>query len=88
METVLISGKDFSNVKEAVDWANSTVGRVVPHNSNLKITNVLHFQVVPEGNTFSMVLQVEIERNTSMSSMVIKMREEMNPSEEVIEEEA
>ena len=82
METLLITGKGFDNVKEAADWANNTVGRVVPHNSNLKIMRVLHFQVVPEGNTLSMVLQVEIERNTSMSSMVIKMREEMDPSEE------
>ena len=55
---------------------------VVPHNSNLKIMKILRFQVVPEGDTFSIVLQVEIERNTSMSSMVIKMREEMTPSEE------
>ena len=82
METLLIAGKDFNTVKEAVDWSNNVVGRVVPNNSNLKITNVLHFQVVPEGKTFSMVLQVEIERNTSMSSMVIKMRKDMNPSEE------
>ena len=82
METLLIAGKDFNTVKEAVDWSNNTVGRVVPNNSNLKITKVLHFQIVPEGNTFSMVLQVEIERNTSMSSMVIKMREEMNPPSE------
>ena len=82
METLLISGKDFDNVKEAVDWANSTVGRVVPNNSNLKIIKILHFQVVPEGDSLSMVLQVEIERNTSMSSMVMKMREEISSSEE------
>ena len=82
METLLVSGKDFDNVKEAVDWANNVVGRVVPHNSNLKIMKILHFQVVPEGDTFSMVLQVEIERNTSMSSMVMQMREEMHPSDE------
>ena len=82
METLLISGKDFNSVKEVVDWSNNVVGRVVPHNSNLKITKILHFQVVPEGDTLSMVLQVEIERNTSMSSMVIKMREEMNPPSE------
>ena len=82
METLLITGKDFNTVKEAVDWSNNVVGRVVPHNSNLKIMKILRFQVVPEGDTFSIVLQVEIERNTSMSSMVIKMREEMNPPSE------
>ena len=80
METLLISGKDFNSVKEVVDWSNNVVGRVVPHNSNLKITKILHFQIVPEGDTLSIVLQVEIERNTSMSSMVMKMREEINPS--------
>lgn len=77
MDTMLISGAEFASVKAAVDWANCQVGRRAPNHVNLEVGKILEFQIVPEGDSFSIALLVEIDRKKSMSSMVINMRKEL-----------
>ena len=78
METTLfIPGQGFKNMQEIAQWANGLVGRTAPHNSSVTIKRIIQFQVVPTEDTLSVLLLADVEKKSSMSSMVLKMRKEM-----------
>jgi hypothetical protein len=82
METMILAGAGFRSVKAAVDWANQQVGRSAPDHVNREVARIVEFQVVPEGDGFSIAMLVELEHKKSMSSMVINMRKELGLSDD------
>ncbi len=81
MDSMLVSKNGFPSVKEATEWANNQIGLSVSGRSHLVIKNIVQFQIVPEAESLSVVLLVEIEKKRSMSSMVISMRKDLNLSQ-------
>jgi len=77
VNTLLMCNGGFASVKAAIEWANSQPGRTAPTSDTFEITKIIQFQVVPEGDGFSVALLVEAERKKSMSSMVINMRKDL-----------
>ena len=75
--TLLIPGQGFKNMQEVAQWANDLVGKAAPHNSAITILRIIQFQVVAGENTFSALVLAEVEKKSSMSSMVLKMRKDM-----------
>ena len=77
METILISGKDFASIQKVAEWGNSLVGHTAPNNPNYNVARIVHFQLLPDGDTYSVMLLAEVEKKRSMSSMVLNMRKDL-----------
>jgi hypothetical protein len=82
LDSLLISQEDFSTATELTHWANNLIGQAAPGNADHIVKQIRHFQVIPTGTNFSVILLVEIERKKSMSSMVLNMRKDLGLSED------
>lgn len=82
MDSLLISGEDFSTIPELTQWVNNLVGRAAPGSPDHVVKRILQFQAIPTGTTFSVILLAEVERKKSMSSMVLNMRKDLGLNQE------
>ena len=78
--TLFIPGQGFKNMQEVAQWANGLVGKTAPHNSSVTIKRIIQFQVITREDTLSALVLAEVEKKSSSSSMVLKMRKEMGLS--------
>ena len=80
--TMLISSKEFGSLQEVTNWANELIGRTVPSNTAFAVKKIVQFQVISSEDAYSAVMLVEIEKKSSMSSMVLSMRKDLGLSKE------
>jgi hypothetical protein len=78
METTLfIAGQGFKSMQEVAQWANELIGKTAPKTTGVTVTRITQFQVVSQDDSLSVLVLAEVEKKSSMSTMVLKMRKDM-----------
>lgn len=78
MNTKLMAKDGFTTLEEVSAWSNNLVGKTTPESPNFKIEKILQFQLVQKGDSYGVMVLVELEKRQSMSSMVMEMRKDLN----------
>ncbi|MCB0164634.1 MAG: hypothetical protein KDI79_10425 [Anaerolineae bacterium] len=78
MITKLIAKEGFTTLEEVSAWSNNLIGKAAPDSPNFKFEKIVQFQLIQKGDSYGVILMVELERRQSMSSMVMEMRKDLN----------